>query len=369
MIDMVQGSRFLIQVSRPGQNFDIFQRFERVQLEGGISLVAGEEQAPGKGFELSVEHLGLVGPGTFVQGKGPTGPISVLGIDGKEGDISDEAEGVSFVSIPIRALVLYDAVDELRGFQKKGDRLLSFVETFVGQLQGSIRRVEGPTADLAFDQGSLVLSYKGGGLGWIRDLAISLDGFSVSRLRPSHDLLQPQFRLRIRPVGFKTSCDDETPSGASARIQLDEAVKIWRNCGIDLDVQETIYVVNPDLKFGTDVQEMRRGWRDSDLRTIEVFFSASSEMPDGGGQSVSCGMANAAIAVTDDSKELPRLVAHEIGHILNGIHPADPAKDGEWNGPRDSVLEPSGGPDQLVVLGNDKCEMARNAALAILNSE
>jgi hypothetical protein len=371
MFKLSKGSRFLLRVD-PSRDFDVFQRSGGLQLDGDISLVAADQHPePEKGFSISLEHIGLIGPGTVVPGKGPTGAVSVLGIAGTdEGIISDEADGVAFVSIPLRALVLYDAIDEQRGFTKKDDRLLSFVETFSGRLQGSIRSTGDAIEQLAFEQGSLILGYEDGGLGWIRDIAIPLDGNRVSRLRPAQDVSEPKFTLRIRPVGFKASCDDPKPSGSSAKAQLDEAFKIWKDCGVELDIQEIQYVVNKDLKKGTSVEDMRNVFDDPIRRTIEIFFSASDQFPDGGGQSVSCGMAQAAIAVTDNSKELPHLVAHEIGHILNGIHPTDTvAVYGEWNGDDGSVLEPfGGGIKNPVVLGQEKRGMARNAALEIIKS-
>jgi len=363
MIEIADGSRLFLRVDRDRK---LLARSLGLEFEGGISLFAGPGSEPERGIRLSIEHLGFVGPGTVVEGRGPTGLISVLGIPNEGGGmISDKGEDTAFVNIAMKALVLYEAVDKRLGFRQKDDRFLSFVEAFTGSLHGSVRSAGGSTEELIVEQGSLNLSYQTGGLGWIRDLAIPLDGLVVSRLHSSPGIIKPRFGLRVRPVGFKISKDDPTPSGSSWEPQLRQAVEIWNHCGIRLDVQEIEYIVDKNLKFSMDVREMRQGWKDPDARTIEVYFS-TSDLPDGGGQSVSCGMGSAAIAVTDNNKDLPRLVAHEIGHILNGIHPTDPQGAGEWNGNQDSVLEPLGGPKRLTLLGPDKCGRARNAVLEIL---
>jgi hypothetical protein len=365
MREFNNNSRFLLRLE-DHYDFDVFSRTANgVRLGGDISLVAFRE-SPGADQEisLSLEYLGLVGDGAVVRRKGPTGAISVLGLSGG-GNVSIRTDETAFVQMPFTARVLYDAVDDQLGFKVRGDRFVSFVETFSGKLKGTLRRIEGPGGSLlVFEQGALTFAYENGGLGWIRDLAIPLDGFPLKILQPPEDIAEPIFSLLVQPVAFKVSPDDPSPSGVNWESQLKRAQEAWHHCGIQLDVQKIEPVVNKDLKRSRDVREMRRGWKARDPRAIEVYFSAE-ELPDGGGQSVSCGAANAAIAVTDHDSGRENLVAHEIGHILLGIHPHDPYDSGEWRGDEGSVLEPIGVPVQIQV-SEANCKKARNAAMRII---
>jgi hypothetical protein len=365
------GSRLLVQIGEQSARLRATDRARFAEsaegpvvsssLRGDFLLIAGNRFVDS--VAISLRHLGLTSEGITVP-QGQTGPLSLLGLSG-QGSLSKAGEEWA-MEMPVSASVQYKAIEELLPFDVQDDRYIPKSETFGGQVTGKLEEVDpGDGTVLRFKPGSaLNLEYSEGGLGWIRNLSIPLDGLTLALVTPG-PADQAEFKLRVRPIGFKVNDADPAPSGASWRAQLDQATAIWRHCGILLDVQDFKPVVSPSRKNDSLPLNVR-GSADPEVGTVEIYFTAA-QLPDGGGVAFNCGSSLAAIVVSDHQAADLNLVAHEIGHILNGLHPTDPAVPGEWRGEPGSVMEPGAlRPANLAALGANSCSNAKQAAFAVV---
>lgn len=313
---------------------------------------------------LSTQHLGLISSG-ISSSKGFTGLFSILG-QSEDGELTRHRSGKLTLSMSIRAKVLYKELEERLGFEKVGDRFIPSFERFSGKLTGSLVGQVGEGAEvLLFEEGSLILEYEGGGLGWVKTLKVPLSGLSLSLLVRTAEVRVSQFKLKVRPIGFALDESDQSPSGGKHwDRQLRRAVDVWKHCGIDLDVQE-FKIVEDRFRKASEDPLFIRGISDPEAKTIEVYFTAGV-LGDGGGYAFSCGSALATIVVSDVTAEtVENLVAHELGHIFCGVHPSASPRNGEWPGDRGSVLEPPDGLIRVAPLGHESCSKAKNAAFCV----
>jgi len=327
------------------------------RLRGDISLIAHTTDR-GKAC-FSIEHLGLITEGISLD-EGETGILSILEIAHQVGNSTENADGSTTINIPVRASVLYRAIENNLPLTKVNDRYIPQYELFYGSLTGIIEEHQ-DGINFAFSSGALLLSYQEGGLGWLKKLRVPLDRRKVIKLKNTGD--QSSFSLRVQPIGFKESSSDPLPTGKEWKTQLQKARTLWQKCGIDLEFQEITYIVSSKRKISLD-PIIIRGDIDPEPFTLEVYFAAS-ELADGGGDALSCGSALAAIVVSDKSTSNQNLVAHEVGHILCGIHPTDDLTLGTWRGDTDSVLEPMGGPTNPKAISENNCTYAKTAALTV----
>jgi hypothetical protein len=78
------------------------------------------------------------------------------------------------------------------------------------------------------------------------------------------------------------------------------------------------------------------------LTAIEVFL-VDSDLAEGGGHTNCGGTGNDKVIITDRALGTnPFLLAHEIGHVLSGVHPEEPTVNEQWKGEADTILQPSG---------------------------
>src|SRR6185369_14133498 len=102
---------------------------------------------------------------------------------------------------------------------------------------------------------------------------------------------------------------------------------------------------NAALRKSQDPIEIQRAFDDPAPDVIEVFL-VDSELPNGGGTTFNTGSSLAKVVITERSTGNPNLLAHEIGHVLGGLHPNSPPDPPNWIADEDTVLEPSGSPGQ-----------------------
>jgi hypothetical protein len=367
------GSRLLVQIGEQSSSLCSTNRARFAELaegpvksstlRGDFLLTAGDRFEDS--IAISLRHLGLTSEGIEVS-QGQTGSLSILGISGR-GALS-KTDGEWVLDMPISASVHYRAIEELLPFDVKDDRYIPRSETFAGRVTGKLEVINpGDSASLRFKDGSsLKLEYSEGGLGWIRNFSVPFQGLTLSLVNPSSEG-EAEFKLKVQPIGFKSTDGDPTPSGVQWSNQLKQAAVVWRRCGVSLEVQNFITVVSATRKTSSDPLVVR-GTEDPEAATVEVYFTAA-EMADGGGIALSCGSALAAIVVSDQQTDELNLVAHEIGHILNGVHPTDPAAAGEWNGEPGSVMEPVELiPTSLLALGANSCGNAKQAAFEVVKA-
>lgn len=176
-----------------------------------------------------------------------------------------------------------------------------------------------------------------------------------------------QRRLRLQPHAFHEG-DPADHSGTSWDAQLKEARAIWGGCCIDLVADPIQLHEIPELRRSDDVSTIRAlalGPRQQADR-IDVFLVDSDLAGDGGGASFSPTTALARVIMSNQNAGNPFLLAHEIGHVLGGLHPGIPGHDGLWAGDNESILVPSGSNQTHNPFPKNtprNCRQAKNDAL------
>jgi len=80
---------------------------------------------------------------------------------------------------------------------------------------------------------------------------------------------------------------------------------------------------------------------DAEPDVVEVILVNNDLAAEGGGASFSCTTALARIVMSNGNNGNPNLLAHEIGHVLGGLHPGDSQEEGFWVPEVGTVLDPS----------------------------
>jgi hypothetical protein len=128
-------------------------------------------------------------------------------------------------------------------------------------------------------------------------------------------------RLILQPVGFRDSATDPSPSGSTSAAQLGTAQTVWNKACIDLDIRSTVLITNSTLKTSSNLTDIRNAYTDSDPNVIEVFFVANALSGTGGGNAGAIGVASCKPVIAEPNGGNPVLTAHELGHVLNLLHP------------------------------------------------
>jgi hypothetical protein len=128
-------------------------------------------------------------------------------------------------------------------------------------------------------------------------------------------------QLIVQPVGFRDSATDPSPSGSTSAAQLATAQTVWNKACVDLTVRPTVLITNSTLKTSSNLTDIRNAYTDSDPNAIEVFFVANSLPATGGGNAGGIGVASCKPVIAEPNGGNPVLVSHELGHVLNLLHP------------------------------------------------
>lgn len=302
-----------------------------------------------------LERLGLVAP-ALEANEGLTGHLS-LGNDGAKSQLELVLEpGRWNLNGGVTAALHYEALAELEfASEDDGGADYQFAprESFVGILESSLRLgdEEGGRQAVTIERGSLHLAYveQPGDLAKVRKIEVSLVGAQGYLLRPvlpgcpdSHVVLNRY--LTVQPVGFVENLHDPHPtaSAATLKIKVDTAREVWQQCCVELIFLPTHFVRCKKLKSSHLTGPIMRSFDHPDPGVIEIYFVDNPLYTHGGGEAFDCGSGNAKIVMSDSNQGNITLLAHELGHVLSGIHPCCPPSSGEWVATRNSVLEPTG---------------------------
>lgn len=306
---------------------------------------------------------------------GETGKLSISGLSGV-GECTALGKGRWSLDVDLKADVLYDAIERTLGTEEVEPGLFeSSTETFRGRLRASITEDPGDDSrNLAVKIlfSDLELTYVEGGLGWISKIQLP-----ASTLPPTAALSRPPVPgcpagrnagrriLRLKPFAFRDDPNDALHSGTSWQGQLQAAKAIWGSCCLQVEAEPLRFIDNPALKNSSNIDRIRRAVRlDADLEAIEVVL-VNGVLSDGGGSTSHPGHLQAQVVITNRNDGNPNLLAHELGHVLAGGHPAEPSDSKRWAADPDTVLQPSNSPNLPNPGRNtlNNCRQARNPAL------
>jgi len=96
---------------------------------------------------------------------------------------------------------------------------------------------------------------------------------------------------------------------------------VWNKGCIDINIRPTVFIDDPTLKTSSDLTAIRAAFTDADPNVIEVFFVQNVLTAVGGGQAGAIGVASCKPVIAEPNGGNPVLVSHELGHVLNLLHP------------------------------------------------
>jgi len=336
---------------------------------GEVSFVAHTDSS---GTALEVEHLGIYGAGVTTD-SGETGKLSIMGISGRGGLALNRKRWDCTTAI--RAQVLYRAIERKKGFtQVEPGRYQPDFALYTGQIRLVLKEyTEDGQHEMEVSSGALELVHEGGGLGWLQSINMPLVGSSmwIAKAFPSDaappcmvDCQAVRRQLKMKPVFVSEGPDPGQRARRLWSSQFSNAKRIWSRCCIDLIEQEEFIVVDSVLKNSANPIAIQRSFEDPAPDVIEIFL-VDGELPNGGGTTFSGGSSLAKIVITERSSGNPHLLAHEVGHVLGGLHPGNRPSPPSWLADSDTVLEPSGLPNKPNPGTNTlrNCRRANNAAL------
>jgi|SRR4051812_29604910 len=364
---LTSGRRLLLDLGRGGSRGSDPSQDYRGEMAFKLRENRGEE------LVLDMTRLSVVSYGVTTS-RGPTGKLSVCGIGG-EATCTAQGGGKWSLAADFKAEVLYRAVEDNLGFQEVEPGLLEpHTETFTGSLRATLAEQEGSGGQgVTMLYADLELTHYQGGLGWIRQLRFPVSvlpptlAFSAVA-SPSCPLERRGVRrsLRLRPFAFRTGANGWSNIVTAWQAQFSAAKAIWGNCCIGLEADDPVALDNSKLANSDNPQVIVTALgQNGDLDGIEVFLVDSS-LPEGGGTTMSGGSALAKVVMMIRNAGNPNLLAHELGHVLAGLHPGHAPVGNKWVADPGTVLEPSSSPNSpnpsLNTLSN--CRRARNPALS-----
>ena len=125
----------------------------------------------------------------------------------------------------------------------------------------------------------------------------------------------------FQPVGFRSSATDPSSSGGTAAAQFATAAAVWNKACVSVVPRPMVFITNATLKTSSDVAAIRASYTDPDPDAIEVFFVANALAAQGGGTAGGIGLASCKPVIAEPNGGNPVLLAHELGHVFNLLHP------------------------------------------------
>jgi hypothetical protein len=326
-------------------------------LQGELKLKVEKSSAHGATFKLL--RLGLYGPGFET-----SGPISLRGRNGRGTLIGRHLKVVFNAGLTYIALEQHQYVPNPEAHHFGATR-----ELFSGELQVDF---QGPISQAEWPVGlrRLSLVEQEQDLGLID--AITSEGpviagtarlFNLNAaLSCSPELRCFRRRLRLRAVFFQDNLSDP-PTGSHWPIHRDAAARIWSKCGILLEeTTPPVIIPDPILKQGLNPFAVVFSHWDQD-GIILVFYVAGNAT--GSGWTFGDGAAFARTIISDQVTGNINVLAHELGHILDGDDFGGASTTTTWTGEQCTVLVANG---SFTVPNFDRnslhnCQYAHNDAL------
>jgi len=358
---------------------------QRTTFRGRVVFSAAASKS---GLNLQLTRLQLAGRGVRTK-RGDSGVISLKAIS----DQTYYRQKGNRLDSTFSADLHYPLIDKYKGYrpggrqgEKEPEHFLSYVEKARGSLQGNFgSNVEWEPKEgnrIEFN-GKIKVELSESILGEIHRIELSFKIILEWRRFP----FSTQDYLCIQPVFIGSGAGDPQATGEAFEELMSNSKEIWGKCCIFFWVRDPVYVNNYSYKVispsdGADpgispdeAQDLMDEYDDPDC--IEVFMAErwGSGGWDGGGATWSSGQAAAQIVTVDEQLDVPcsgarscrscgslnrNHLAHELGHVLNLLHPGD-SRSGMETGTAGSVLEPSGWcADNPASQSEDNCNNASN---------
>jgi hypothetical protein len=328
---------------------------------------------------IELTRFGAVAP-SFRTPMGPTGRISI-GLESADLAIRRESGG-SRISGELTCLLAYEALDRELGFlEEREDVSISRRERLRGTLDLLFGIDPEPTKSRVvegFLRLDLVRDLQDEeGLGWIQRIVVPLESevaqrldLGLSELDCAETHVTEKKFLKVQPFGFKDRKDDPDPTaGKDLEKKLKAAEKVWGECCIKFAFRRPIYILDRDLKTSKNLGMIRKSAHQGGHSlpgVVEVFFVDNRLKGHGGGRTFGAGTGNAQIVMSDFDVKNVTLLAHELGHVLNGFHPnSSTIGPLQWGGTLGTVLEATGTLKKASPAASSlhNCRRANNDAL------
>lgn len=361
------------------------------------------------GLSVRLVRLGLVSPGFLVNEEVSTGRISIGALHGG-GEVRVGEHGIS-LDLGFEAQVVYQEISRQQGYDAINDHVYATPhEIHAGRLTGDLVREGGDdnAPQLVLLGGSLQLQYQERGLGLIKRVDASISGQLLDRLPGVPDLpadqrgttrsvddadegegADPSFHFNAvgpgavqsaeveaaaegEPAAAASGCPSDlfvrrrtlrvhpvvlssggAVTGTTTAAQINAARGVWGKACIDLDVLAHESVSLPAVMPASDFEGIADLFTSPDLHAVCVFFTSDQLLGQGGGVTIDGGTGLAKVVITDSVVDNngdplnPNLLAHELGHVLHGLHPDDPPLTGWWNAlaaDGRTIMSPTGDP-------------------------
>lgn len=313
-------------------------------------VVFSVKKITGNRIELELTRQGLSGD---CRGSVDVGEISVRSFAGSA--VIDNADRVqASICAKMSAHVLYDSMIAEIGYPiRRDDLFMTPFEEFSGTLSGVIEREEiAGEVRWRFRDGTLAFqAQEGKRLSAVSQLSLPLAGAPLYILPESQTpWICPRRRgsvrrfLSVRPVVFEW---DGALTGTSMVKQFEVVDLLWGKCCVDLIRLDPKIITEKEIESSPGLSEAIRNGEASRIskafkdnpNIIEIFFVSHDLADSGGAATFNGGMSQAKIVITDQNSNNPQLLAHEMGHVFNGDHPASTDQN-FWTGDPGTVLNP-----------------------------
>jgi|GEM_PF-5675385 len=278
--------------------------------------------------------------------QGDTGTITILGSHANAA-LHENRERLD-LDTEILCRVNYQLLDEhLEKNIETGCYYIPEFEPCSTRIQLSIG-AKGKKKELNIEKLSLRMASVGDGLSAIRMLDLDFSKVDFTFVNPAGNVQNfanspydpciqvNRRRLRCRPVAFRSSAADPNPSGFTIAQQFATAQTVWDKACVDIDVLPTQMITDATLKTSSSLNAIRASFTDPNPDVIEVYFVDNLLPATGGGNAGGIGVASCKVVMAEPNAGNPVLLAHELGHVLNLLHP--PGTGSETT----SVMQPTG---------------------------
>ena len=370
------GDRFVLKINHPVD----FQG----EAESDSGHVVGEmelriDYPMDQGAYVSVTRLGASGVGAKFDDF-DMGMFGFYAVDGS-GTVARQ-DDLWHIDVDMQAETIYERLSLTYDIEQVNeDRFRSRRETFNAYVSGEAQFLRSPSHDEgnAISSLHMELNYEAGGFGNLRSIQLNLNDASFVRAftyglpgageefvhhgmaedgDPADDGFDAEEgdeieqsdtwrSIMIQPVHWQAHADDPDPTGGAIDEQIRSADAIWNKACIGIKGFAPLTLTDSDLKTSSSAGALWRALADHYAaegatwhpQTVILFVVSNDLSRTNGAYTIDEDTPLAKIVFSNDTAN-ENLLAHEIGHILAGLHPSSGTPpDGFWFGEPRTVMD------------------------------